>query len=116
MLVIGGSPIMTEIHHDYQQSLINHTEHIRLTPLPDDDAWTLITNPSQEFDLNYEPEAVNRIISKTEGHPYLIQLLCRAVVNHLNHELCEENKKREIIITQADVETVMQTGLLEANQ
>lgn len=40
-----------------------------------------------EFALNYEPEAVERIIADTGGQLYLLQQICRDALDHLGHEL-----------------------------
>lgn len=41
--------------------------------LADAEAWRLVTHPGDDFALNYEPEAVERIIAQTGGQPYLVQ-------------------------------------------
>ena len=113
MLVVGGPSEMTGMGNERLRAFFAHTEHIQLTPLPADDALKLITDPSPDFAMKFESEAVDRIISETGGHPYLIQLLCRDVINHLNRELCRDRKKRILMVTVADVEAVLKTGVLE---
>jgi hypothetical protein len=92
---------------DYQQPFFGSYENIRVSYLSHDDAWHLITNPTPDFALNYAPEAVERIIAETGGQPYLIQQICRDALDHLNHELFDEHKDRDVMITLADVEAVL---------
>ena len=106
-LVLGGLHTLDEMSRDYQQPFYGSYENIRVSYLLHDDAWHLITNPTSDFGLNYEPEAVERIIAETGGQPYLIQQICRDALDHLNHELFDEHKERDVLITLADVEAVL---------
>jgi len=114
ILVLAGSPMPDGKHADHLKPIHDHTEHIHLTPLPPDDAWTLITNPAPDFSLSYKPEAVKRIIAETEGHPYLIQHLCHELVDRLNETMVHRQEEREAVISLADVDAVLETGLLES--
>jgi len=72
-LVLGGLHTLDEMSRDYQQPFYGSYENIRVSYLAHADAWRLITNPTEDFVLNYEPEAVERIIAETGGQPYLVQ-------------------------------------------
>jgi hypothetical protein len=106
-LVLGGLHTLDEMSRDYQQPFYGSYENIRVSYLTRDDAWRLIVNPTLHFRLNYEPEAVEYIIAETGGQPYLVQLICRDALDHLNHELFDENKERDVLITLSDVEAVL---------
>jgi hypothetical protein len=106
-LVFGGLHTLDEMSRDYQQPFYGSYENIRVSYLAHDDAWKLITNPTPDFSLNYERAAVERIISETGGQPYLVQLICRDALDHLNHELFDENKERDVLVTLSDVEAVL---------
>lgn len=106
-LVLGGLHTLDEMSRDYEQPFYGSYENIRVSYLSHDDAWHLIANPTPDFNLNYEPEAVERIIAETGGQPYLIQQICRDALDHLNHELFDERSERDVLITLADVEAVL---------
>jgi AAA+ ATPase superfamily predicted ATPase len=106
-LVFGGLHTLDEMSRDYQQPFYGSYENIRVSYLARKDAWRLIANPTDEFVLNYEPEAVERVITETGGQPYLVQQICRDALDHLNHELFDLGLVREVCISVADVEAVL---------
>ena len=106
-LVFGGLHTLDEMSRDYQQPFYGSYTNIRVSYLPHDDAWRLITNPTPDFTLNYDHDAVERIIAETGGQPYLIQQLCRDALDHLNHELFDLNLKRPVRITTSDIEAAL---------
>lgn len=106
-LVLGGLHTLDEMSRDYQQPFYGSYENIRVSYLAHADAWRLITNPTEDFALNYEPEAAELIIAETGGQPYLVQQVCRDALDHLNHELIDERRERDAIISLADVEAVL---------
>jgi hypothetical protein len=106
-LVFGGLHTLDEMSRDYQEPFYGSYENIRVTYLSNESAWRLITNPTDTFELNYEPSAIERIISETGGQPYLVQQICRDALDHLNHELFDLDLLRELRITCSDVESVL---------
>jgi photosystem II stability/assembly factor-like uncharacterized protein len=64
-----------------------------------DEAVKLVVQPVQEV-LTYDPEAVERILSLTSGHPYYIQLLC-----HTLFAYCQRVNTKTVTLT--DVEAVL---------
>ncbi len=107
-LVFGGLHTLDEMSRDYQQPFYGSYENIAVSYLAPKDAWRLITNPADDFVLNYEPGAVERIIAETGGQPYLVQQVCRDALDHLNHELFDLQLTREVCITLADVIAVLE--------
>jgi len=107
-LVFGGLHTLDEMSRDYQQPFYGSYENIGVSYLAPKDAWRLITNPTDDFVLNYEPYAVERIIAETGGQPYLVQQICRDALDHLNHELFDLELRREVCITLADVTAVLE--------
>ncbi len=106
-LVLGGLHTLDEMSRDYQQPFYGSYENMRVSYLAHDDAWRLITNPTGDFGLNYEPEAVERIIVETGGQPYLVQQICRDALDHLNHELFDLEAERPALIRLSDVEAAL---------
>jgi hypothetical protein len=106
-LVFGGLHTLDEMSRDYQQPFYGSYENIRVSYLGHNEAWRLIANPSDDFALNYEPEAIERIIAETGGQPYLVQQICRDALDHFNHELFDLELEREVRILQSDVDAVL---------
>jgi hypothetical protein len=109
-LVFGGLHTLDEMSRDYQQPFYGSYENICVSYLGTKAAWRLIANPVEGFALNYEPAAIERIITDTGGQPYLVQQICRDALDHLNHELFDLEVAREVCITLADVESVLDDG------
>ena len=70
-------------------------------------AWQLITQPSADFPLDYDTDAVEHIINLTHGQPYLIQLIGHGLVTRFNRQTFEEGIERERRFTLADVDAVI---------
>lgn len=64
-----------------------------------DEAISLIVQPAQGT-LTYDPEAVERILSLTSGHPYYVQLLCHSLFAY-----CQ--RVNSSVVTLTDVETIL---------
>ena len=75
------------------------------------DAQKLIEQPVSNFRLKYEPEAVERIMSLTRGHPHLLQQLCFELVELKNIQTAD----RRFLVTRADVDEVIPQVLMAAN-
>ena len=110
-LVFGGLHTLDEMSRDYQQPFYGSYENIGVSYLAPKDAWRLITNPTEDFALNYETAAVERIVAETGGQPYLVQQICRDALDRLNHELFDLELKREVCITLGDVAAVVEQDL-----
>src|SRR5437879_92106 len=83
------------------------TPPARPMPLRVDEARRLIEHPVAEMPLRYRPEAVDRVLSLTSGHPFLIQLLCSELV-HLKNEQAPAERR---LATLGDVEEAVGAAL-----
>jgi hypothetical protein len=110
-VVFGGLHRLDEMSRDYAQPFYGSYQNIVVSYLAPEDARRLVTNPTPDFKVNYEAAAVERIIAATGGQPYLVQLVCRDALDHVNHELFDEHQEREVKITSADVDTALSDNL-----
>lgn len=104
--LFAGTHKITE-HTKWYRSVFFHIAiHHQLLRLSTEGAEALIQKPVEGF-LEYEPHAVKKIHLLTGDQPYLIHLICRAIVDY-----CNEREKTFVTIN--DVNTVlhdvMQTG------
>jgi hypothetical protein len=99
VVLITGSKELNELELNWSDYLIS-AKTIKLGYLSMDEARILITNPIDDFSLNYEGgengEVVNKIIDVTSCQPYLVQALCFDLVNYLNTQHRKEARMDDI--------------------
>lgn len=84
-ILLTGSHVIEEMQH-WASYLVN-VQVVQIGYLKDDETQRLIERPTPDFALKYEPDAVERIIALTRGHPALTQLLCYELVALKNEGL-----------------------------
>ena len=104
VLLFSGTHTLEELGQRWSTYFIN-VQPLKVSYLREKDARQLITNPIDDFPLNYEPAAVERIIAVTRCQPFLVQLTCQELVNHLN----SQRRRRASV---ADVEVVLEEALV----
>jgi hypothetical protein len=67
----------------------------------------LLANPADDFPLDYEPEALERIWELTGGQPYLAQLVGHRLVSRFNDLAFEQGQQPEPRFAVVDVEAVI---------
>ena len=103
ILLFSGSHKLDELNPYWTDYLIN-TRTLRLTYLSQPEARDLITAPVPDFPDIYDEAAIVAIIQITTCQPYLIQLICSALIERLNQQ------KRDRI-TLEDVNTIAPLAL-----
>jgi hypothetical protein len=81
--VFAGTHKLEELGAEYWSILFNIASYKKITFLSHDDAQRLITEPVQP-NLEYDPLAIERIITVTGGHPYFTQVVCHELVSYHN--------------------------------
>jgi GAF domain-containing protein/AAA+ ATPase superfamily predicted ATPase len=81
--IFTGAHRLEEMGHDYWSVFFNIALYRRVSFLRREEAVRLIRDPVADA-LDIEKQAVDEIIRLTRGHPYFIQLICWALVNHCN--------------------------------
>ena len=97
--LFAGTHQITEHTKWYRSVFFNIAIHYPLSRLSEEGAEALIQNPVADF-LEYEPQAVQKIHNLTGDQPYLIHLMCRAIVDY-----CNDREKTFVTIN--DVNTVL---------
>jgi hypothetical protein len=77
-ILLAGSHTLEEFRR-WSSYLIN-VQVVQIGYLQEAEALQLIECPVRDFALRYEPEASQRILALTCGHPFLVQLLCAEIV------------------------------------
>lgn len=99
-----------ETFKSWASYLIN-LQVVPVSYLTESEALQLIRSPIPEFELQYEPDAVQRVIALTHCHPFLIQLLCAEIIALKN----EQNIAIRRRATYADVEAAVPQALTSAS-
>ena len=92
-----GTHKIEELKADYWSIFFNTALYRRIGSLPKQDAVRLITEPVKD-QLNYDDLAVEHILTMTGGQPYLIQLICRTIINDLN----KHKKRNDALVNDVD--------------
>jgi hypothetical protein len=104
-VLLSGSHTLEEFQR-WSNYLIN-AQVLHLGYLQPAEARQLIEQPIEGFALRYEPAASQRALDLTQGHPFLVQLLCAEIVALKN----EQDPSVRRLATLADVETAIPTAL-----
>jgi len=107
VMAFAGLHTLQEMTQDYWHPLYGSVTAVPVSFLTHDAAWRLITQPTPDFSLDYDTDAVERIIALTHGQPYLVQLIGHGLVTRFNRQTFEEGVERERRFTLADVEAVI---------
>ena len=103
-LLFAGTHTLDEMIQDAWVPYFRSAVPLRVSYLDEVDARKLITNPIEAFPLDYEPEAVDRLVEATHCHPCLIQLACSALVD-------TKNGQRSRYASREDVEQALEQAL-----
>ena len=104
--LFSGTHKITEYTKWYRSVFFNIAVHYRLSRLSPEGAEDLIQKPVEGF-LEYESLTVKKIRQLTADQPYLIHLMCRAIVDY-----CNERCKTYVTINDVNIvlHKFMQTG------
>ncbi len=108
-LLFAGVQTLEELGPHWSSYFIN-VRPMRITYLRREEATDLVRNPDPEsgFNLEYADEAVEDILAATCCHPFLVQLVCSAVVNLAN--------ERRTLLATSDLVQDAQTAALEMGE
>ncbi len=107
IMAFAGLHTLQEMTRDYWHPLYGSVTGIPVSFLSHDAAWRLITQPTPDFAMDYDADAVERIIALTNGQPYLVQLAGHGLVTRFNRQTFEEGIERERRFGLADIEAVI---------
>jgi len=101
-LLFAGLHTLEQMTREYWNPFFQSVQTVRIGYLSELDARQLITDPIDRFPLGYDEEAIDRIATVTNSHPYLMQSVCHNLVNRLNDPLYRSNRAKA-----EDVEAVL---------
>ena len=106
-VLLSGSHTLEDLPPIWSDYLIN-VRVLKIESLKEDEARELICKPIENFPLEYEPAAVERILAVTGCQPFLLQATGRDLVNALN-----EQNRTTATLADADraLDSVLTTGV-----
>lgn len=104
-VLLAGSHTLAEFQR-WSSYFIN-AQVVHLGYLKEEESRRLIERPVKAYTLRYEPAAVRRVIDVTNGHPFLVQLLCGEIVALKNEQPIENRHQASV----ADVEEAIPSAL-----
>jgi hypothetical protein len=99
--VFAGTHRLEDLSADYWSILFNIAAYKPITFLEQVEIQRLMTEPVNEYGIEYDPLAVDRIMQVTAGHPYFTQLILHEMMVY--HNEIERN-----YLTVADVNNVIE--------
>lgn len=95
--LLAGTHELKNAAADYKSVLFNIATYEKIGALEEKDARDLVIKPLKG-NLQYEPYAVDKIISLTNCHPYFIQGICFELVNRM-----EQNQSQKVTVKDLDI-------------
>lgn len=108
-VLLSSSHSLDELHR-WAGYLVN-VQVVHIGYLDQDEAIQLIEQPVDQFQLRYNPSALQRVLDLTRCHPSLVQLLCYHIVELKNEQPPE--KRRTVTLT--DVEAAIPQALAKGH-
>ncbi len=109
ILAFAGLASLQEMTQDYWNPLFGNVTAVPVGVLSEKAAERLITNPTDDFPLDYDRDAIHEIYTLTGGQPYLIQLICHSLISRFNRQRFEEGQEIEPRLTLNDVQEIIQS-------
>jgi hypothetical protein len=105
--VFAGLHTLEEMTADYFQPFFASIIPISVGFLEPAATRQVLTNPNDDFLLNYTGEALDLIYRLTSGQPYLVQLIGFLLVRRYNDQVFESGHSRDSTLTVEDVEAII---------
>lgn len=107
IIIFAGLHTLDEMRKDYWSPLFSSIIAILVSFLSEGAVQKLLTQPSPDFDIEYDREVVHEIYHLTNGQPYLTQLIGHLLVTRFNQQVFEEERQHEKRFTLEDLESVV---------
>jgi len=82
--IFVGAHRLEELASEYWSVLFNIVKMRRISFLDQESAVRLITEPVRQYGVVYDDLALEEVLRLTAGHPYFLQLVCDALMEHCN--------------------------------
>ena len=100
-LILAGSHRLEEMRRDYRHPLMETARTVFVDYLDEEAARDFLTNPWDDFPLNYDADTLAKLIRETGGHPMLLQHVGWFLIERFNERL-KRDPDTPLRITLAD--------------
>ncbi len=107
-VLLAGSHHISQLQR-WAGYLIN-VQVVHISYLQEAETIQLIERPVKEFTLRYQPEASQRVVALTRGHPFLVQLLCAEIVALKNEQPPTVRRQASLADVEAAVPEALSSG------
>ncbi|MBF2075462.1 MAG: AAA family ATPase [Synechococcales cyanobacterium C42_A2020_086] len=107
IMIFAGLHTLDEMRENYWSPLFSSITAVPVSFLSNSAVQKLVTQPSPDFDIEYDPEVVQAIYHLTNGQPYLVQLIGHALVTRFNQRVFAEGRQGEKRFKLEDLEAVV---------
>ena len=114
-ILFSGSYYFKELESYWSNYLIN-VKTIHISYLQESEARQLIINPIPNFNLQYTEEACQHILTLTNCHPALVQLMCDQIIQFKNQQMVSKRQLVEVSDVEATVPNVLEAGKFFFNE
>jgi hypothetical protein len=110
VLVLAGLYTLQEKCHDYWNPLFASIKTRKVSFLSPAATRLLLTQPSDDFPLNYTQATIEEVVKLTNGQPYLVQLIGQNLVTQFNRRLFEEGQDPDKPLSLDDLHAVIDSA------
>lgn len=89
VLALAGLYTLHEQCHDYWHPFFNSIKERKVSFLSPAASRRLLSQPCDDFPLDYTSETLDKIYALSHGQPYLVQLIGQNLVSHYNRQVLE---------------------------
>ncbi|MFM9101860.1 MAG: AAA family ATPase, partial [Cyanobium sp.] len=107
VLALAGLHTLKEQCHDYWHPLFASIKSRKVSFLSPAATRRLLTQPTDDFPLDYTPDTLAAIDALTHGQPYLVQLIGQNLVSRYNRQLLAGERQPDQPLDLADLHAVI---------
>jgi hypothetical protein len=107
VLVLAGLYTLEEKCHDYWHPLFASIKPRKVSFLSPAATRLLLTQPSEDFPINYTVDTIEEVVRLSNGQPYLVQLIGQNLVTRFNRQVFELGQDPEQPISLDDLHAVI---------
>lgn len=109
VLALAGLYTLQEKSEDYWHPLFASIKPRKVSFLSAAATKLLLTQPTDDFPLDYSPDCLAEIVRLTAGQPYLVQLIGQNLVGHFNRQVYEGQRDPDQPLALEDLGAVIQS-------
>ena len=107
VLALAGLWTLQEQCHNYWDPLFASIKPRKVSFLSPAATRRLLTQPSDDFPLDYTPDTLDAIYALTHGQPYLVQLIGQNIVARYNRQVLDGERQPDQPLSLNDLEAII---------